>query len=58
MADVAAETGDATLGAVALHGGGGGSGSGGKAVKLRAIPYFLWDNRRPGTMAVWLGRGN
>jgi hypothetical protein len=42
-------------GAVALYGGGG---SGGKQVKLRAIPYFLWDNRRPGTMAVWLARGN
>jgi uncharacterized protein len=40
-------------GAVALHGGGSGKGE-----KLRAIPYFLWDNRWPGTMAVWLGRGN
>jgi DUF1680 family protein len=21
---------------------------------IRAIPYFAWDNRRPGPMAVWL----
>jgi DUF1680 family protein len=27
------------------------------AVKLRAIPYFAWDNREPGGMAVWLLRG-
>ncbi len=23
-------------------------------VKLRAIPYFAWDNREPGAMRVWL----
>jgi len=26
-------------------------------VILRAIPYFAWDNREPGDMAVWLWRG-
>lgn len=24
------------------------------AVPLRAIPYYAWDNRAPGEMAVWL----
>ncbi|OWU66194.1 MAG: hypothetical protein CBB60_000770 [Armatimonadetes bacterium Cent15-Ar3] len=23
-------------------------------VKLKAIPYFMWDNRKPGNMRVWL----
>ena len=23
-------------------------------VKLRAVPYFMWDNRKPGNMRVWL----
>ncbi|MFM2484892.1 glycoside hydrolase family 127 protein [Celerinatantimonas yamalensis] len=26
------------------------------ATKLRAIPYYLWDNREPGAMLVWLRR--
>jgi hypothetical protein len=25
-----------------------------KAVKFRAVPYFAWDNRKPGPMVVWL----
>lgn len=25
-----------------------------KSVKLKAIPYFMWDNRKPGNMRVWL----
>jgi hypothetical protein len=25
-------------------------------VRIRAVPYCLWDNRRPGPMAVWLPR--
>jgi len=25
-------------------------------VRIRAIPYFLWDNRRAGAMAAWLPR--
>jgi hypothetical protein len=25
-----------------------------RPVPLRAVPYFAWDNRRPGGMAVWL----
>ncbi len=25
-------------------------------VKLKAIPYFLWDNRKPGDMRVWLSQ--
>jgi DUF1680 family protein len=25
-----------------------------KAVTIRAVPYFAWDNREPGEMAVWL----
>ena len=28
-----------------------------RQVKLRAIPYCLWDNRAPGTMAVWMIEG-
>jgi DUF1680 family protein len=24
-------------------------------VPVKAIPYYAWDNREPGTMAVWLG---
>ncbi len=27
-----------------------------KNVKIRAIPYCLWDNRQPGSMVVWLPR--
>ncbi|MBE3069395.1 MAG: glycoside hydrolase family 127 protein [Planctomycetes bacterium] len=27
-----------------------------KATRVRAIPYFLWDNRKPGAMTVWLPR--
>jgi len=27
-----------------------------RRVKIRAVPYFLWDNRKPGAMAVWLPR--
>jgi hypothetical protein len=27
-----------------------------KRAKIRAVPYFLWDNRKPGAMAVWLPR--
>jgi uncharacterized protein len=27
-----------------------------KPPRFRAIPYHLWDNRDPGTMAVWLTR--
>jgi hypothetical protein len=26
-------------------------------VDFRAIPYYAWDNRQPGEMAVWLPRG-
>lgn len=25
-----------------------------KPVALKAIPYFMWDNRKPGAMRVWL----
>jgi hypothetical protein len=25
-----------------------------KPVKFRAVPYFAWDNRKPGPMIVWL----
>lgn len=25
-----------------------------RPAKLRAVPYFAWDNRAPGAMAVWL----
>jgi hypothetical protein len=28
-----------------------------RRVRLRAVPYFLWDNRKPGAMTVWLPRG-
>jgi len=28
-----------------------------KPVRIKAIPYCLWDNRAPGAMAVWLPRG-
>jgi DUF1680 family protein len=28
-----------------------------KPVKIKAIPYCLWDNREPGAMTVWLPRG-
>jgi len=24
------------------------------AVTIKAIPYFAWDNRRPGAMLVWM----
>lgn len=27
-----------------------------KATKFTAIPYYLWDNRKPGTMRVWMRR--
>jgi len=27
-----------------------------RRTRLRAVPYFLWDNRRPGGMTVWIGR--
>jgi len=27
-----------------------------RRVKIRAVPYFLWDNREPGAMTVWLPR--
>ena len=27
-----------------------------KPVKLKAVPYCLWDNRKPGAMTVWLPR--
>ncbi len=26
-------------------------------VRLKLIPYFIWANRKPGEMAVWLNRG-
>jgi DUF1680 family protein len=26
------------------------------SVHVKAIPYFMWDNRGPGAMAVWLPR--
>jgi DUF1680 family protein len=25
-----------------------------KSVKIKAIPYYAWDNRAPGRIAVWL----
>ena len=28
-----------------------------KRVKIKAIPYCLWDNREPGPMTVWMHRG-
>ena len=28
----------------------------GRKVRVKAIPYCLWDNRAPGAMAVWLPR--
>ncbi len=27
-----------------------------QAVRLKAIPYYLWGNRQPGEMSVWLRR--
>jgi DUF1680 family protein len=30
------------------------SGHGGRSMKVRAIPYFAWANRRQGAMRVWL----
>ena len=27
-----------------------------RCVRLKAIPYCLWDNRRGGSMTVWLSR--
>ena len=27
-----------------------------KPVKIKAVPYCLWDNRKPGAMTVWLPR--
>ena len=27
-----------------------------KETKIRLIPYFLWANRAPGEMAVWIRR--
>jgi uncharacterized protein len=29
-----------------------------RKASFRAIPYCLWDNRQPGSMAVWLNRGD
>ncbi len=26
----------------------------GRTVQMRAIPYYAWDNRKPGEMAVWM----
>jgi len=28
----------------------------GRAAKIHAVPYCLWDNRKPGPMAVWVAR--
>jgi hypothetical protein len=28
-----------------------------RTVRLKAVPYCLWDHREAGTMAVWLPRG-
>jgi hypothetical protein len=28
-----------------------------KQVKFMAVPYYAWDNRAPGPMAVWLAEG-
>jgi hypothetical protein len=28
-----------------------------KACAIKMIPYYLWDNRAPGEMLVWLRRG-
>ena len=28
-----------------------------KACRIKMIPYYLWDNRAPGEMLVWLRRG-
>ena len=28
-----------------------------RRIKLRAVPYCLWDNRAPGTMTVWMLQG-
>ena len=27
-----------------------------RPVKIKAVPYCLWDNRKPGAMTVWLPR--
>jgi len=27
-----------------------------RKVRVKAVPYCLWDNRAPGAMAVWLPR--
>ena len=27
-----------------------------KPTRIRAVPYFLWDNRKPGEMTVWVAR--
>jgi len=27
-----------------------------KRMRIRAVPYFLWDNRAPGAMTVWMPR--
>ena len=27
-----------------------------KAVRIKAVPYHLWDNRQPGTMTVFMSR--
>ena len=29
----------------------------GHATEFKAIPYYAWDNRAPGEMAVWIGDG-
>ena len=28
--------------------------SGTRPVSLRAVPYCVWDNRKPGEMLVWI----
>jgi DUF1680 family protein len=25
-----------------------------KPLKVRAVPYYAWDNREPGEMRVWI----
>ncbi len=27
-----------------------------RPARIRAVPYCLWDNRRPGPMTVWIAR--
>ncbi len=35
---------------------GSASGQKYKPIRIKAIPYFAWDNRKPGAMAVWLAQ--